>query len=209
MNPILRHLALLLLLGLASARAGVTINFDAGIFYSADNQPVPENQLVVLLVSDTTGDGFGLARPGSLASGGFIDGADDLILGRAYVFSEDGNVFGQGAVNNLSLTGNWGTGDRLGVYWFTGLDGSATTLSAGTSYGYYSVLSGEEGDDSDPWLTPTDGFTVGVQFLNGAYGPHDASLFRSTLTVVPEPAAYAALAGLLALGLALRRQRRA
>jgi len=210
MKHCLGSLALLVLLGLSSARAGVTINLFAGQFYNADGtSPVPDGSLV-LLISDTTGNGFGGLTPGSLSTGSFIDGFDDLILARATVsLTELGNASVQDAMlSDTEFYGNWNAGDALALVWFSSLDASASTLSAGTEYGFFTTTTPQ--DESGSWVTPADGSTIDLKFLNSvAGGTYDPSLFRTNLVVgaVPEPSAYAIMAGALTLVWTLVRRR--
>lgn len=118
----------------------------------------------------------------------------------------DYTVLGFGAVNNASSTkaalnagvtynlgGNVATGNEIGLLVFNASTGSA---SAGDTYTIW----------TNNWLVASDGANLS---LTGA-GPYVGPSFGSGSVVpVPEPSAFAALAGVLALGFVAVRRRRA
>lgn len=190
------------------ARAEVTINFGAGQLYDQNHDPLPTGSLV-LLVTDTTHNGFAQLSSGTLTAGSFLDGSDDLILALAAV-DDFGTFQGVSDAFQGSLHDGWGAGDPLAVIWFSGVTISDAVLHGGEYYGTFTSATGEDG--SDPWTTPADGTTAWtLTFLTASADGtvHADALGDASLTVaaVPEPATYAALAGLLALGLAGWRRR--
>ena len=135
-------------------------------------------------------------------------------------FSYAGAVSG---VNQVAGTTTISIGDRFAIYFFPGITTNGATLIAGTSYGFYA---GESSGSAIPtgsttnWLVPADGTWALSAYnptLHGEYGQtHNPALdpIDSELTaaftvppVVPEPSTYAAIFGLLALGVAIRRKK--
>jgi hypothetical protein len=158
------------------------------------------NQLALFVV-DTAGDGFSSIQAGDLLTEGNLLGSDDFILKT----SSSSISIGQTIVPftsfsfNLNIN-NIGANDAFAVYFFDGIDSSATTATAGSFYGLAT---------DSTWTIP---------FFNAAtldFNPtadedsfQQLSNLQANNLVVPEPSAYAALAGLLALGFATFRRRR-
>jgi len=221
--------AFVLALGILSAGlpalSAQTISFDlqADLLQTATTgNAMPAGGLVMLL-ADTSGDGF--ATPGTpgigsgtgdvTANASLFDGVDDLILWRgdlsasgldgvlAESFSLAPGTYGSAA---------WDVGDALALAWFPDLDLSSLTF-AGT-YGLYSETASPVAT-SEPWTTPasgTSGYALHAFSMNSAAlptGPGTGSLAAGNLAAtVPEPAAYGTLMGVSVLALAWLKLRR-
>ena len=165
--------------------ATVTINLGASSLDQVNGVPMPVTGLV-LLVASTTDSTFG----GPTASA-FVTG-DDVEVAR-WDLSAD-NI--PGLINNTTiatLTGAFGAGDPLAIYWFPTLDISAVAPGGGTTYGFYRDPGADSSatlDGSDPWVTPADGSTVGLLFLTadglvGGSNPASAGDATSAVNQVP------------------------
>jgi len=194
-------------LAAASAQASVTIAFNADSLRTSDGTPAPTDTLA-MLVADADGLGFGALSAGSINQFDTI-GSGDVVVARFdfSTFATPGVIFE--APSGINLTG-FDTGDELAIVWFPGLTTADTAIAQGQSYGLLS---------SSAWTVPSDGGTAtGYQVIstsnNGFFGPTPETLnvtdvqSQAAFTAVPEPRAYAAIAGALALGaLTLRRRR--
>jgi len=149
-------LGLIWLLQLA-ARASITIQLGADTLKDVAGNPMPTSGLVVLVAS-TLDSQFGSPTATSFVSG------DDIEVARFDLSSTEI----PGLVEDLAiltLSGDWGAGDPLAIFWYPTLTIDAVSPGAGTPYGFYRdpTPSGEQGtglDGSDPWFTPADGATL-------------------------------------------------
>jgi len=197
------------LLGLClpfTASATVTFNVDASLLKNQSGVLIPEGTGLLILAASTTDGTF--ADP---TDTGFFSG-DDIELARWSMTTGFGAGIFNETTGGLTLSGSWNVGDPLQLYWFPSLTTGASQPSSGSRYGTYRHPTGLDG--SDPWVTPSDfgGPTVTLNLLtpdNGGNGsnPNGNAIF----TVVPEPAEYAALAGVacLAWGLLARKRKAA
>jgi len=193
---------LLMLFGFSIAEAlpfYVTINFGSPQLLDSASDPLVDGSLVLLLSNvatpSTSGAGFGTLSAGTLNVGDMLGAYQ--ILGRASVseFSLPGEFADTTGFIELTTSPfpNLSTGDQLAVAWFSTLTGASDySLVGGTSYGLYTI------DSSSAWQIPTAGTTLDVTVPSGT---------AASFTAIPEPAAYAALAGLFALTLAAVRRR--
>ena len=93
----------------------------------------------------------------------------------------------------FNLGGNVSTGNEIGLLVFSTSTGSATASDTYTIW-------------TNDWLVAADGSNLS---LTGG-GPFTGASFGSgSVTAVPEPSTFAALAGLCALGAVMVRRRRA
>lgn len=220
----LRARSLLVLLGLAPALAladDVSLRLKTDLLQTSTLGQAAPTSTLVILVADTSGNGFASLTGSSLGSGtgnvfssGFtLNGAsDDLVLWRG-----DLSAFGTPGVLNESLFTltlgtyggrTWNAGDGLALLWFPSLDLSSTTASVGTSYGF--VTGG-----TTAWTTPAGGSSAEDLFIftsnsavNGVGSSSPSLLVASqTVSAIPEPATNAALAAFAALGVAWYRRR--
>jgi hypothetical protein len=208
----MKKIFLSLLICSASLNAAITFNINAAQLSNSGGTPVPTNGLV-LLVTDTLGNGFSTLTDGtSLNLNSFINSDDDQILARWALGASSltAGAFSD-TVSNLNPSGNWNVGDPLALLWFPTLTTSSTTASANVSYGLYSNTAAALDpslDGGERWVTPGDG-TFGLNFFTTSFGgSHDNTSGNASLTVagVPEPSR--SLLGLIGLGvLALRRRR--
>jgi hypothetical protein len=202
-NKIIPTLAFFAALGAASAT--VTINVQTGGWGDAS---AAANDLFWGIVVDTDGSGTGgdfggtfLADLGAAldgytlpaVSGGFASGVSifaeyELVAARGLTAVGPPPFTPTGYMNDLglNLTGNIGASDDYGLIWFST---GSVTLGTSDTFGF-----------QDLGNLPGDGNTV-----NPATTP---GLALNAITV-PEPSAFAALAGLCALGYVMVRRRRA
>jgi hypothetical protein len=178
---------------------------------SSTNAPVGS---VGVLVSDL-GSGFATANEvfnSTFTVGGSLGSSSNRIL--AVYDLEDFGGFTGINFNTLSVNIEDGisVGDQLGFYWFPTLSNSDTVLF-GTEYGFIRtdlILSNSGADAA--WIVPSAGSTVNLSiFADSLTGSSDGisdSVVSASLTAVPEPATYAALVGLLALGFVVTRRAR-
>jgi hypothetical protein len=160
---------------------------------------------LVLIVADISGNGFStpLTDYSTAINSGW--GADDTVIGRFNdTLNDTPGVFSV-QVDGADVY----AGKNIALYWFSTLDLTATTLSNGLSYGTTSSLNTE-------WVAPAVGATDSITFLganstgtlgSGSYTNTQMSA-NLTITAVPEPATYAALFGLAAVGFCAWRKRR-
>jgi uncharacterized protein (TIGR03382 family) len=209
------------LLGLAGAvclssslmHAAVTIEMQADALRTSGEIAAPTSTLV-LLVADTSQNGFGQILSGqTLSVNSILGGSDDRIVG---IFDMSLNAtagyFGgslQGV--DLSTITGWGAGDGLALVWFPTLtlSSTGTTTDVGTSYG---IFSGPPAS-GDPWVTPDSG-TLFLDFFNqgGVVTPGTlpaaSGNASNTVTAVPEPSvSVLAMAGAMFAVLGRRRRR--
>jgi hypothetical protein len=198
---------LLLPLMALSASAAVTISFNADSLRDSSGTVAPTSTLAFLL-ADAGNDGFGSIIAES------INQYDVLASGDTVVARFDFSTFATPGVISESVSGidltNFASGNQLAIVWMPGLTTAETTVGASQSYGLLTDAS---------WVAPSDGGTsLAYQVISDtnnfffASSPTtlsvtDAQSQASFTTPVPEPSAFAAIAGLLALGfVALRRR---
>ena len=209
----------------ATSMATISVILQADLLEDNLGAPIPANSLVMLLV-DTTGNGFSAFVPGSstlVSNSPFTAGGDDYVVYRNDLTSYgpgvlDRTLSGASALNLASIPG-WNTGDPLALVWFvggpTGMTLGNTTITNGSRYGIYSNPLAVDG--SRAWVTPTDPTsTANLLFYTkdssgGDLGPGPTasnlgSAGRASQTVVPEPSTLGMLA-LGVIGLMSRRRR--
>ena len=185
--------ALSSLLSVCSIEGAVTLDFQADQLRRADGTTPIGNSSLVIIVADTSRNGFSsLLSGGQLSVNGLLAGTDDRVVGRF-----DLSLWGDGAAQTpfgttfdfANYTG-WDTGDPLAFYWFPDLTLSDLSLDTGDSYGRYLG----PGSDGGNWITPTDGQEGKFLFLTtagGTLGPGTLAsglgTASSTVTAVPEP----------------------
>lgn len=217
MSKLVAFASIGIILTVPTLRGSVTINSAMSNFFMADGVTSIPSTSVGVLVVDKTGDGFASSLDildSILDVGNNLGIVSNEIL--RVVAAEDLGFGGLGfnlAPTNFDLVGGISQGDSLGFYWFTNLS-PGDTVTAGTSYGFFrsdSVLSGSGADFA--WSVPADGSIIELSaYLDSITGSSDGisnSTFSASLTVVPEPATYAAIFGVLALALVAYRRRRA
>ncbi len=198
-----------LLAASASTQATVTLDFLADRLRTADNTPIPQNALI-LIVADTSNNGFSQVSNGaSLSINSLLGGGDDRIVGRfnLSVWATDGVFQTPPSIFDLDSVTGWNEGDGLALYWFPTLTLASDQAVAGTSYG---AFTGPVGSSGESWVTPSNTSSSQYTFFTTTGsdlgpGAFPSSQGQALLTVVPEGSpAVLALAGLL--GLCLRRR---
>tara|TARA_B100001057_G_C22698755_1_gene890800 strand:+ start:381 stop:926 length:546 start_codon:yes stop_codon:yes gene_type:complete len=153
-----------------------------------------------LLSSDILGYSTGLylaSDTGSFDESLFIS-LDSGVSFTAGTTIGDYTVLGTGAINaagpfgalNAGVTFTAAQGLEIGILTFAS---SSTSSSAGDTFFIY----------TDDWLVPADGANAPLTSTGAPY----QGAYAETGTVVPEPSAYATLAGLVALGFVMLRRR--
>lgn len=179
-----------------SVAASVTLNFEGGLLYGADTSaPLADGALVYAVA---VSPGASLSGP---IDGAFVSAAD-VFLGQWGVNSA---VAGLGSfsesLSNLEIAGDLSAGMGVWLVWFPDLQVSGGSPSLGLSYGVYHGSS---------WLIPesgTAGFYLETEAIGGSLA--DAGFVANrVVSAVPEPSAFAVLAGLGALGFTTLRRRR-
>lgn len=202
-------------LGLATmARATVTIDFNVGLLKDATGSAViADGQLIQVVAAPTVG---GFVAPTPTA---FISGSEILLWSGAF----DSLTTGTAGSMNIALApisiATLPAGYALMVQWFPTLGSGASAPGNSTPYGqYYGQFTPDATTvvnvGSDPtWLSPADGSTVSYNFLTASTGvggiANSAGYASLATAAVPEPATYAAVFGVLALGLVAWRRRTA
>ena len=152
-----------------------------------------------ILVVDTTGNGFSSISLGDDLSAGGTFGGDDYIL--ASVTTQDPGFASIASFTSFSFNlGENGVAasQGFGLYVFEGTTG--TTAAAG----FYGI-----GTDAT-WTIPTaNGETWDFNAAADSDSFLQLSSLQTSVSVVPEPSTFAALAGLCALGVVMVRRRRA
>ena len=173
----------------------ITIQVDAANLKDANGTLMPTTGLVILAAS-TTDLVFGSPTVTAFFSG------DDIELKR-WDFSTGTGTPGQFSdfTGSLTFTGSWNANDPLQLYWFPTLTVSASTPGSGTPYGLYRDPTGVDG--SAVWTTPADGtLSYNIKFFTQDFNPtafNISSTGNASLTVVPEPSAYATVFGIVCL----------
>jgi hypothetical protein len=196
-----------LLLTVVSASATVSINFNADSLRTSTGN-LEGTSTLAFLVADAGVAGFGAIEAGSINQYDVI-GSGDVVVAR-FDFSN----FGTPGVISVGLAGidlnGFTGGSQLAIVWMTGLTTANTSTAASQSYGILSDVS---------WITPNDGGTSSTyqlisttnnDFFTDTAETLNVSDFasRASFNVVPEPATYAAIAGMLAIGAVMVRRRR-
>ncbi|MGZ0656646.1 hypothetical protein ACWPKO_06635 [Coraliomargarita sp. W4R53] len=218
-------LALLLCASTVVPTAYATISFDLQVdqLQALTGQAMPSSG-VVMLLADTQSNGFGAVEAfsftGDLSTGFTSNGSsgDDLVLWVSDLTNNNVDGVMSAWASGVAL-GSYGSntlseGDALALVWFPDVSVADGLVEIGVSYGLFAEATGSLGSE---WVTPADGssahalyaFTENSIMLPGgaASGALDSSLLVADQITVPEPAAAAAMLGLVTLGCALGRRR--
>ncbi len=196
-----------------------TYTLSAGFLYEPNSttDTVPPDSLL-LLVDTGTGSLGSLTAGGSVVDGGMLN-SNSVVLQQFPV--GDGlttpGTLGTTPNETVAYSSSVRVGDNLAIVWLPELTLGSTTLTAGLNYGSFMGVAGTDGsawvipaDSGDP-LNPT---TINLNFttdaLSGNTNVHPESQGEANslvLEAVPEPASYALICGVAALGLAVLRVR--
>lgn len=195
------HLAKLLaglcLTALGGLHASVTINFEGGLLYGADTAtPLADGALI-----------YAVARPAATnfvgpTAGSFV-GKNEIFLGKWTTDSVNLSPGEFSAALYLDLDDGLSTGMDVWLVWFPDLTPASASPSPGFVYGAYHDAS---------WIIPSDGETETLILLTEALGgalPDSAFVANRIVgSQIPEPAAFAFLAGLAGMVCAAAKRRR-
>ena len=200
----------------SAAFAEWQITFAGGQFFDKLGNPIAEAKNFAVIV-DMNGKGFGSfeALDGdSFSRGSYVNASNDfmtLVTGQLSDPDSEGYYL---AYSNSSWKFNnadYGfSGDEEAalLVW----DSPSMTLSAGDSYVLVTPsLAGGDLSGGNPWIVPaSDTYPWEWYFLTESVDGDIADTFgylANTVAAVPEPAAFAAIFGALALALAYRRRK--
>ncbi len=208
--------ALVCLLGFSSTvQATITIEVDLGILRTATGAPLPDGSMLQLIASPvTTANPDGIF--GAPTTNSFVSGNDILVQSFAM---NDKFATGE-AGGTISITLNTGTnpivvGDALLLRWFSGTVSTASSPTAGSTYGQYRSDTAESNETGLTWFVPNaDGkiftFPTGLDFQTVTAGGSNLDIIGNALLPLapaPEPSTYA-LIGCAIIGISLATRRR-
>jgi hypothetical protein len=203
MRTLLKFLAALAF-GTGVASANVSIFLTAGVLANGSGLPIADGSLIQLI---SNGSNASFSAPSSAS---FVTGGNILVASFAlnsFVTEQAGTLTQDlTGITSIALTGGLNAGQKLAIRWFPTLTTGSSTPGAGTGYGEYT-------ENSNEFVLPGDGNSIGPTFATLAFGGESSELLgRASLTIagsaIPEPATYALLVGLAALGLTGWRRRR-
>ncbi|MBC2604218.1 hypothetical protein [Puniceicoccus vermicola] len=181
----------------SSLSAQITVTFVATAgnagdpLYESDGTTEIADGTLGLIIVDTGDDGVALSA-GNLIDESFLGSSNDWLVGR--ISSSD--IFGSSVAGTSGIevtSSDISPEQDFYIVWLPGLVFSSdTSISAGQKYGL---------SRNSNWEVPNDGGSTAGIVSNSPGG-------SANLTVVPEPEAFAFLAGLLGLGLVFVRRRR-
>jgi hypothetical protein len=191
--------ALVALLGFAILAHGqTTFNIAFGVLTNADDStPAAQGSLVQFIAAPTVG---GLVAPTPTA---FVSGTELLLSTISLDDTTNGNIPGSMFTSvTVTVPQNY----ALMLQWFPTLSSAASAPGGSTPYGQYSLI------NDASWVAPTPGSTISLNLLTTTvFGPNStpdsAGYANLTTAPIPEPATYAALFGVMALGFAAYRRR--
>ncbi len=161
--------------------ADVSLTLGAGNLRTSDGSSLMPGTGLIVLLADSNQDGFASIGTDNFASG------DDTILFQGALDSGLGDGMFLRSVN-LTLAGGLTAGDPVQLYWYPTLSESSTSPGHGTSFGSYRDATGSL-DGSDPWILPSDGMSMNLNFLTASAGGSnpDSIGWASQVTPMPEP----------------------
>lgn len=171
----------------------------------ADPSGTPQDGMSWALIVDTAGDGIDSVTAG-VGYDPFDINTSSTFLSLGGAQTDDYYTFGESlgtTINFIGQTGTVGQASNL-------LDSTQDSNLAGTpSYGliWFPSNSAGAGDSYGTAFDPSVTFPSGASPLVPEYGYADTT-WTATQTIVPEPAHYAALLGLLGLAFVMWRRRR-
>jgi hypothetical protein len=221
-NTLLPSLALLLLsffsLPVISTSQALLINLGLDEVRNFSGNSTATSTLALLVVDKNLSGTFETPQDGwSTAVGSF--GSDFIAWRGNFSPSATAGVFLEGISISIG-TADVPANSAFGLYWFPTLTTGSATLTAGTTYGFYTSTNGTQFGSDSGWNTGSNDaatLTINAYTINNTgnlatnpepSGLSDASL-QANLTVIPEPSTWI----LIGLGLAsiiiLRRRRMA
>lgn len=192
--------------------AQATVSFTGVAFLNVPGIAVGDVGIFLIDTTDTGSTGFdvwsptlnsiaegaNLSSPATYGDGGYV------LMGTKTAAAAGANITLPGGIAGIPLSNGVGQGDRFAIVTF---DSSTTVAIAGDTFKIW----------TDPtWIIPADGSTLGFQGSVttgikqlGASATPVATGSVISAAPVPEPSSFAALAGLIAVGFAATRRRRA
>lgn len=188
------------------------MDFQADQLRKADGSAI-SNTALVLIVADTTGNGFAsLFDGGQLNVNGLLGGTDDRVVARFDMTEwENGAAQNPDSEFELSSVTNWSTNDPLAIFWFPELTLASTEIDTNNTYGLFAG----PGSTGESWITPGESAFTQFLFYTQSGGTLGTGAFASalgnasnTVSAVPEPSvSMLAMAGAMFAVLGRRRRR--
>ncbi len=194
------HIIILSLFTLTAADASVSIISTSVRGALDQNHVIVTSGTLGLVVVDTGNNGFGQLTPSAINTEDYVGDGDDWIAGRVTSQEAFGEIIYQvssipsfNISDSVPTAGPASQNDAFAFIWLPGLGASATSVSAGQSYGLIRPTDAQAAAASqEPWRIPADGSDVNGFDITAA-GPAS-----HTVNAIPEPSTL----GLLALGAA-------
>jgi hypothetical protein len=184
----------------------VTIDFSGGDLRDSSGSILTAG--TVLLVADTTGEGFGSFTVGSSLTAGSFLNSYDQVLGTTNVLAgaDEGQFIGSTSTSGTIqlMRGRYSTlsaGDALALIWLPDVTDTSTTLNSGQSYGLYTGTPQDTNSDHQVWTVPNGGSAaLDLTFITNQ-GNSDSTIpavdgnAAFSVSAVPEPADFSVIAG--------------
>jgi len=210
-----RSISLLSLISFSTGLSHAAVTIIGGSIGPILDQTGSPVQLgaVGVLVADFSNDGVLNPFGTTLNVNSFVgNGTDDRILGvfSALDLSGAGDIGYDFSGVSWEYGGAFGAGDRLHFLWFPSVTTFGSIVSGGLAYGSF-TSDLVDVSATNNWIAAPDGQNVSVVAFGASIGgspSFPSSAFTATLTAIPEPSSFAALAGLAVLGMVATRRRR-
>jgi hypothetical protein len=205
-----------LLAGLSSVRADVTINLGAANLYNSNGSQLMQPGMLVQLIASTGNSTFDPPTPGSYTGGS----PDDVVLS-SFSINQGAGATNVAIVLTLANFPNLGAGDALLLRWYPTIAGPANPTpvlppgpTAGSPFGQFRTdLIEVENGSNFAWVVPPDGFTITLNFLTQAINPvsthPESDGFATMVVAIPEPTSVSLMGVALVALVGFARRRKA